>query len=108
MFFDGTSAVALTEEAITQPINVYGRKRAGELACLDKSRCCYHRTSWVYSRFGNNFVKPCNVYCRSAILVFVKDQIGSPRMQPIWLSDDGHSYSTGMDPRIYNYSMKEK
>jgi dTDP-4-dehydrorhamnose reductase len=33
--FDGTSSIALTEEAKTQPINVYGStKRAGE-ACLE-------------------------------------------------------------------------
>ena len=57
--FDGTSSIALTEEAMTQPVNVYGAtKRAGELACLKlNSDAIIIRTSWVYSRFGNNFVK---------------------------------------------------
>ena len=36
--FDGTSSVALDEEAITKPINVYGEsKRAGEIACLKEN-----------------------------------------------------------------------
>jgi dTDP-4-dehydrorhamnose reductase len=105
MFFDGTSAVALTEEAITQPINVYGVKRAGELACLEVNPdAVIIRTSWVYSRFGNNFVKPCDVYCRSAILVLSRIKSDLHVCSRFGSGDDGHSYSTGMDPRIYNYS----
>jgi dTDP-4-dehydrorhamnose reductase len=79
--FDGTSSVALTEEAITQPINVYGAtKRAGELACLEVNPdTIIIRTSWVYSRFGNNFVKTMQrlLQERDSIGV-VNDQIGSP------------------------------
>jgi dTDP-4-dehydrorhamnose reductase len=79
--FDGTSAVALTEEAKTQPINVYGAtKRAGELACLEvHPDTVIIRTSWVYSRFGNNFVKTMQrlLQERDTISV-VNDQIGSP------------------------------
>jgi dTDP-4-dehydrorhamnose reductase len=78
--FDGTSAVALTEEAKTQPINVYGAtKRAGELACLEvHPDTVIIRTSWVYSRFGNNFVKTMQrlLQERDTISV-VNDQIGS-------------------------------
>ncbi len=57
--FDGTSSVALNEEAATNPINVYGdSKRAGEIACLSENpNSIILRTSWVYSKFGNNFVK---------------------------------------------------
>ena len=79
--FDGTSSVALTEEAITKPINVYGAtKRAGELACLKLNPdAIIIRTSWVYSRFGNNFVKTMHrlLQERDTISV-VNDQIGSP------------------------------
>lgn len=79
--FDGTSAVALTEEAVTKPINVYGAsKRAGELACLAANPdAIIMRTSWVYSRFGNNFVKTMQrlLQERDTISV-VNDQIGSP------------------------------
>lgn len=79
--FDGTSSVALTEEAITKPINVYGAtKRAGELTCLELNpNAIIIRTSWVYSRFGNNFVKTMQrlLQERDTISV-VNDQIGSP------------------------------
>lgn len=79
--FDGTSSVALTEEAITKPINVYGAtKRAGELTCLKLNpNAIIIRTSWVYSRFGNNFVKTMQrlLQERDTISV-VNDQIGSP------------------------------
>ncbi|WP_369765646.1 dTDP-4-dehydrorhamnose reductase [Flavobacterium sp. WC2429] len=79
--FDGSSAIALTEEALTQPINVYGAtKRAGELACLEVNpNTIIIRTSWVYSRFGNNFVKTMQrlLQERDTISV-VNDQVGSP------------------------------
>ncbi|MFV8372638.1 dTDP-4-dehydrorhamnose reductase [Flavobacterium sp. LB2P74] len=79
--FDGTSSIALTEEAMAQPVNVYGAtKRAGELACLKlNSDAIIIRTSWVYSRYGNNFVKTMQrlLHERDTISV-VKDQIGSP------------------------------
>ena len=79
--FDGTSAVALTEEAVTQPVNIYGAsKRAGELACLSANPdAVIIRTSWVYSRFGDNFVKTMQRFLkvRDKISV-VNDQIGSP------------------------------
>ncbi|WP_339657244.1 dTDP-4-dehydrorhamnose reductase [Flavobacterium frigidarium] len=79
--FDGTSSVALNEEAITNPINIYGTtKRAGELAALAvNTNVLIIRTSWVYSRFGNNFVKTMQrlLHERDTLGV-VNDQIGSP------------------------------
>lgn len=79
--FDGTSSTALNEEAITNPINVYGAtKRAGELSALMfNPDVLIIRTSWVYSRFGNNFVKTMQrlLHERDSLGV-VNDQIGSP------------------------------
>jgi dTDP-4-dehydrorhamnose reductase len=79
--FDGTSSEALDEEALTNPINVYGEtKRLGELACLKENpNSIIIRTSWVYSKFGNNFVKTMQRLMkeRDSISV-VNDQIGSP------------------------------
>ena len=48
--FDGTAAIALTETAATNPINVYGEtKLAGEQACLNYNRnSIIIRTSWVF------------------------------------------------------------
>ena len=106
--FDGTSSVALTEEALTKPINVYGAsKRAGELACLAvNSDAIIIRTSWVYSRFGNNFVKTMQrlLQERESISV-VNDQIGSPSYAAD-LAQVMMTIVTSKEwiPGIYNYS----
>ncbi|SHM61648.1 dTDP-4-dehydrorhamnose reductase [Flavobacterium saccharophilum] len=106
--FDGSSSVSLSEEAITNPINVYGEsKRVGEIACLkEDSDSIIIRTSWVYSKFGNNFVKTMQrlMQERDEINV-VNDQIGSPtyaadlaKVMMIILE------SPNWIPGIYNYS----
>mgnify|MGYP000482244218 FL=1 len=79
--FDGNSSTALDEEAPTAPINVYGQtKLAGELACMrENPGAIIIRTSWVYSRFGNNFVKTMSRLMQERdSLNVVNDQIGSP------------------------------
>jgi dTDP-4-dehydrorhamnose reductase len=106
--FDGTSSVALTEDAITRPVNVYGAtKRAGELACLEANPdVVIIRTSWVYSKFGNNFVKTMQRLLQERdTLSVVNDQIGSPTyaadlaqaMMDIVIAKE-------WIPGIYNYS----
>jgi dTDP-4-dehydrorhamnose reductase len=78
--FDGRSAIALTEEAVTEPINVYGAtKRAGEVEAIAVNRdSIIIRTSWVYSSFGNNFVKTMKRLLQEReSLGVVNDQIGS-------------------------------
>ena len=79
--FDGNSAVALTEEAEPNPINVYGTtKLAGEKACMENNaNAIIIRTSWVYSSFGNNFVKTMSRLMQEReSLNVVNDQVGSP------------------------------
>jgi dTDP-4-dehydrorhamnose reductase len=79
--FDGTVATALTESALTNPINVYGKtKLAGELACqFENPSSIIIRTSWVYSSFGANFVKTMSRLMQERdSLNVVNDQIGSP------------------------------
>ncbi len=79
--FDGNSNSALSEEAPTGPINVYGQtKLDGELACLrENPMAIIIRTSWVYSSFGANFVKTmCRLMQERDSLNVVNDQIGSP------------------------------
>lgn len=79
--FDGYSPLPLKEDSKTNPINIYGKsKRAGEIACLKENpNSIIIRTSWVYSKFGNNFVKTMQRLMseRDEINV-VNDQIGSP------------------------------
>ena len=79
--FDGKSNISLTEEASTGPINVYGQtKLAGEQACIrENPNAIILRTSWVYSKFGTNFVKTmCRLMQERDSLNVVNDQIGSP------------------------------
>jgi len=106
--FDGSSAIALNEEAPTNPINVYGEsKLAGEIACLNNCPdSIIIRTSWVYSKFGNNFVKTMQrlMQERESINV-VNDQIGSPT----YAADLAQAMidileSSNWVPGIYNYS----
>jgi len=79
--FDGTASIALAETAQPNPINVYGvTKLAGEKACMNENpEAIIIRTSWVYSSFGNNFVKTMSRLMQERErLNVVNDQIGSP------------------------------
>jgi dTDP-4-dehydrorhamnose reductase len=79
--FDGNSSTPLKEDAASGPINVYGQtKLAGEQACLrENPNAIIIRTSWVYSKFGANFVKTmCRLMQERDSLNVVNDQIGSP------------------------------
>ena len=57
--FDGTAYVPYREDDTPCPNSVYGRtKLAGEEVVMQKcSRAMIVRTAWLYSTFGNNFVK---------------------------------------------------
>jgi dTDP-4-dehydrorhamnose reductase len=79
--FDGNSAIALDENSPTNPINVYGAtKLLGEQLCLENNpNAIIIRTSWVYSSFGNNFVKTMSRLMQEReSLDVVNDQVGSP------------------------------
>lgn len=79
--FDGKSSLPLKETDATQPIGVYGRtKRQGEIE-VEKSGCdaIVIRTAWLYSEYGNNFVKTMlRLGKERESLNVVYDQIGTP------------------------------
>ncbi len=80
--FDGNSSIPYTETDATNPQNAYGiSKLMGEKALLEinPKNSMIIRTSWLYSEFGNNFVKSILKLSkeRESISV-VYDQIGSP------------------------------
>ncbi len=80
--FDGTAHKPYSETDIPNPQSVYGlTKLAGEEAMLkiNPANSIIIRTSWVYSSFGNNFVKTMlRLGKERAALNIVADQIGTP------------------------------
>ena len=79
--FDGTNHKPYTESDATQPISVYGKSKLdGEIEIIyNTKRAVIIRTSWLYSSFGNNFVKTMlNVGHEKGELKVVYDQVGTP------------------------------
>ena len=106
--FDGTSPVAYKEDDQPNPKSIYGvTKLAGEIACLKNCpESIIIRTAWVYSEFGNNFVKTMlRLMSERDSLNVVNDQVGSPT----YAADLAQVILTILDsnkwePGIYHYS----
>ncbi len=79
--FNGQNFRPYSEEDTPNPQSVYGRtKLAGEQAVLQTSdTAIIIRTAWLYSNFGNNFVKTMQrLGAERSELKVVFDQIGTP------------------------------
>lgn len=79
--FDGRSTTPYHEFAIPSPINVYGNsKLAGEKYVKEfHTKYFIVRTSWLFSPFGNNFVKTMlRLAKEKKEIQVVTDQVGSP------------------------------
>ena len=79
--YDGTSLTPVKEDIQANPVNNYGKtKLFGDIACLKNNpSSIIIRTSWLYSSFGNNFVKKMiNLMKSESELNIINDQIGSP------------------------------
>lgn len=80
--FDGESTVPYKETDTINPVTVYGKsKRAGELVILNSNLKAFAiiRTSWLFSRFGNNFYKTMLRLAEThKELKVVNDQKGNP------------------------------
>lgn len=80
--FDGKSHKPYTEDDAVSPQGVYGKtKYLGEQALLsvNPQHSIIIRTSWVYSSFGNNFVKTMlRLGQERDTLGVIYDQVGSP------------------------------
>lgn len=79
--FDGTATTPYNEFAPTNPLSVYGKsKLLGEQYVRDlHSKFFIVRTSWVYGKHGNNFVKTMLKLAQERDeLMVVHDQIGCP------------------------------
>lgn len=78
--FPGNVARPLTEEDAPSPLSAYGTsKRNGETAMLTCNTGMILRTSWLYSTYGNNFVKSMiRLMKERDELRVVYDQVGTP------------------------------
>jgi len=125
--FDGSGSTAYQPHDTPNPLSVYGAsKLEGErLAMAKNPNSVIIRTSWVYSSFGNNFVKTMMRLMKDRpALNVVSDQFGSPTyaadlaegiMDVIAASDPARSAinpeqvtaladGTGWFPGIYHFS----
>lgn len=79
--YDGNARLPLKEGDAVDPINVYGAsKLKGEQLAIEKNPATVIiRTSWVYSSFGNNFVKTMlRLFNEKDEISVVADQYGRP------------------------------
>lgn len=80
--FDGEASEPYRPRADTRPLGVYGHsKLAGECRVREilPRRSVVLRTAWVYSRFGQNFVKTMlRLMAERDSLRVVDDQVGAP------------------------------
>jgi dTDP-4-dehydrorhamnose reductase len=108
--FDGTSCVPYTEEAPVNPQSAYGiTKSEGEKAALRYNKAIVIRTAWLYSTFGNNFVKTMlRLGNERRELGIVFDQTGTPTyandLASAILKVIDFTEKQGIKPGIYHYS----
>ena len=79
--FDGTATVPYKEDNAVSPVNSYGatKLKGEELALQNDPESIIIRTSWVYSSFGNNFVKTMLRLMKDKEQIsVVSDQVGCP------------------------------
>ena len=105
--FDGTKHTPYNETDATCPNSVYGStKLAGEESAM---KLCQHtmvvRTSWLYSAFGNNFVKTMiRLGHTKDELGVIFDQIGTPTYASDLARAIMAAVEHGVVAGIYHYS----
>ena len=105
--FDGTQHTPYTEDADTCPNSVYGKtKLVGE---LNVQKFCKKsmiiRTAWLYSTFGNNFVKTMiRLGKEKPELGVIFDQIGTPTYAHDLATAIMMAVNKGIEPGVYHFS----
>ncbi len=105
--FNGTNHIPYTEEEPTCPASVYGNtKLEGEQNVMSNcSKAIVIRTAWLYSTFGNNFVKTMiRLGKERESLGVVFDQIGTPTYARDLARSIYAAINKGIVPGIYHFS----
>ncbi len=105
--FDGTAHTPYCETEPTCPNSVYGStKLAGEQNALTLcSRSMVIRTAWLYSTFGNNFVKTMiRLGKERDTLGVIFDQIGTPTYARDLARAIYAAIRQGVTPGVYHFS----
>jgi dTDP-4-dehydrorhamnose reductase len=105
--FDGTNHKPYVETDPVCPNSVYGRtKLAGEQAAQKAcSRTMIIRTAWLYSTFGNNFVKTMiRLGNEKPELGVIFDQIGTPTYARDLAVAIMTAINQGVKPGVYHFS----
>lgn len=99
--FNGNNHIPYTEDDITDPIGVYGKTKLAGEETIKKVGCNYIilRTTWLYSKWGNNFVKTMQkLTLEKDSLSVIFDQIGSPT----YAKDLAHAISLIIERNMLN------
>lgn len=105
--FDGTNHIPYTESEPTCPNSVYGRtKLAGEQSVMANcTNAMIIRTAWLYSTFGNNFVKTMiRLGKEKEQLGVIFDQIGTPTYARDLARVIMTVIEKGIKPGVYHFS----
>ena len=105
--FDGTAHIPYQETEPTCPNSVYGNtKLAGEQNALTLcTRSMVIRTAWLYSTFGNNFVKTMiRLGKERETLDVIFDQVGTPTYARDLARAIFAAIRQGVVPGVYHFS----
>ena len=109
--YNSDSINAIDEESEVDPVNYYGfSKREGEKHIeKSESESIIIRTSWLYSKFGKNFVNTIIDKCiNNSEINVVNDQFGCPTYAKDLASDILKiiklNYKFNFENKIFNYS----
>jgi dTDP-4-dehydrorhamnose reductase len=105
--FNGQAKSPLKEDDPVDAVNAYGEtKLMGERLAMQNTDAIIIRTSWVYSKYGKNFVKTMKrLMGEKDSVSVVSDQVGSPTYAADLAEAIIEIITTGnWEPGIYNYS----
>ena len=111
--FDGNSKIPYKESDNVNPLSVYGRSKLDGENAIMTSNCNFIiiRTSWVFSEYGNNFLKTMfDLSSKLSEISIINDQIGCPTYAQdlaktirAIIADIGKTKKTKKTKKIFHY-----